>query len=292
MFAYIARPTTIPPAYYNWMVRTARVPDDVLEINRRNIRALDTLDRIKFQLPPESATALVRHRAMESGVPDPILSADHMVSLAAKLGASAERVDRLKNLIAQRGLPLPIVPCELLHACGNNGCIHYNCWLFGQVFKEIFRVYGVLNLVPVLVFGSRRLRKEPVAVAKRLLGSSIRSSTFLAVYVTTYMVLTCLMRNIHQAHLLTRDHKLLYYLFGIASGCSIFIERDGRRGELAAYVLPKAAESAWRVWADRGVLPRWIPAGDYAMFSVGLGLLMVGFSGIGARICGAVFLTL
>jgi len=90
------------------------------------------------------------------------------------------------------------------------------------------------------------------------------------------MALTCLMRNFHLINLLTRDHKTLYYLFGLASGASIFIERDGRRGELAAYVLPKAAESAWKVWADRGVLPRWIPGGDYAMFATGMGLLMVG----------------
>jgi hypothetical protein len=165
MYAYILRPSTIPPAYYSWMVKTARVPHDVLEVNRRNVRALDTGDRVKFRLPPESGSAMARHKEMSGGLPDPILSAEHMLSLASKLGISDARRQNLANLISTRGLPLPICPCELLHADGNHGCVRYNVGLFNKVFWEIARVYGALNLVPVLVFGRRRLVKEPLSVA-------------------------------------------------------------------------------------------------------------------------------
>ncbi|KAJ3343274.1 hypothetical protein HDU93_009260 [Gonapodya sp. JEL0774] len=66
MYAYIMRPSTIPPAYYQWMIKTgefayseslalavkpgstmpriilpARVPHELLDLNRRNIRLLD-----------------------------------------------------------------------------------------------------------------------------------------------------------------------------------------------------------------------------------------------------------
>lgn len=258
------------------MVKTARVPGPILEINRRNVRALDDLDRVKFGLPPESATARERLRNVVEGVQDPVLNPTNLLEIATKFGANPARVEKLSKSIETSGLPLPIVPCELLHACGNHGCVRHNVWLFNQVFWEISRVYGVLNVVPVLIFGRRRLMKEPLGVAKRLLASTARSSAFLAVYVTSYMVMACLTRNLQGIHLLTRDHKTLYYLFGIVSGCAIFVERDGRRGELAAYVLPKAAESAWRVWADRGYLPKWVRGGDFGMFAVGLGLLMVG----------------
>ncbi|KAI9021787.1 hypothetical protein DFJ74DRAFT_670545 [Hyaloraphidium curvatum] len=274
MYAYILRPSTIPPAYYTWMVRTARVPHDVLEVNRRNIRYLDTLDRVKFGLPPESGTAEALHAAISAGAADPIISKDHILAVARGHHSGPTRYAKLAETIEAKGLPLPIVPCELLHAEGEHGCLRYNAGLFNKVFWEIARVYAALNVVPLIVFGSRRLMKEPLKVALRLVESTARSSTFLAVYVTSYMLLACLLRNLHLANLLTRDHKGFYYLFGIVSACSIFIEREGRRGELAAYVLPKAAESAWRVWADRGVLPRWIPGGDFALFGAGMGLLM------------------
>lgn len=118
---------------------------------------------------------------------------------------------------------------------------------------------------------------SPLTVLSRLTTSTLRSSAFLAVYVSSYMSLVCLARNAHLLNILTRDHKTLYYIFGLISASSIFIERKGRRGELAAYVLPKAAESAWVVGVDRGLLPKSVKGGSSAMFALGCGLLMVSF---------------
>jgi hypothetical protein len=46
---------------------------------------------------------------------------------------------------------------------------------------------------------------------------------------------------------LHRDHKLSYWLIGLLAASAIFIERKGRRAELALYTLPRAADSLYDI---------------------------------------------
>ena len=46
--------------------------------------------------------------------------------------------------------------------------------------------------------------------------------------------------------------KPSYWLGGLLSGLSLFVEAKRRRGELAMYVLPKALESAWVMARGKG----------------------------------------
>lgn len=44
----------------------------------------------------------------------------------------------------------------------------------------------------------------------------------------------------------------MYWMGGLLSGLSLFVEAKRRRGELAMYVLPKGLESAWVMARGKG----------------------------------------
>lgn len=53
----------------------------------------------------------------------------------------------------------------------------------------------------------------------------------------------------------SKDHKLVYWVAGALSGLSVLLEKKARRGELALYVLPRAADSLWYILVNRHLLP-------------------------------------
>lgn len=52
-----------------------------------------------------------------------------------------------------------------------------------------------------------------------------------------------------------KDHKLVYWLAGGMAALSVLLEKKARRGELALYVLPRAADSWWYILVNRHLLP-------------------------------------
>lgn len=50
--------------------------------------------------------------------------------------------------------------------------------------------------------------------------------------------------------------KPSFWLGGLLSGLSLFVEEKRRRGELAMYVLPKGLESAWTMARGKGYVFR------------------------------------
>lgn len=52
-----------------------------------------------------------------------------------------------------------------------------------------------------------------------------------------------------------KDHKLVYWIAGGLSALSVLLEKKGRRGELALYVLPRAGDSLWYILVNRHLLP-------------------------------------
>ena len=88
----------------------------------------------------------------------------------------------------------------------------------------------------------------------------LRSSAFFATLVSSYQMLFCSHRALLNAWnqwvpavlAITRDHRWNYYVFGLISGLSIFIESKSRRSELSLYALPKAAESLYGIMLTHG----------------------------------------
>ena len=58
------------------------------------------------------------------------------------------------------------------------------------------------------------------------------------------------------ANFLYLHNKPIYYIGGLLSGLSLFVEEKRRRGELAMYVLPKGLESAWIMARGKGLVFR------------------------------------
>lgn len=65
--------------------------------------------------------------------------------------------------------------------------------------------------------------------------------------------------------------KFSFFVGGLLSGLSLFVEEKRRREELAMYVLPKGLESAWVMARGKG----WV----FGMGRYGDALVSVGFSG-------------
>ena len=66
-----------------------------------------------------------------------------------------------------------------------------------------------------------------------------------------------------------------FWLLGVASGLSLFVEEKRRRGELAMYVLPKGLESIWVMARGKGLVFGTGKWGDVILAALGMAMVMV-----------------
>ena len=69
--------------------------------------------------------------------------------------------------------------------------------------------------------------------------------------------------------------KQSFFLGGLLSGMSLFVEEKRRREELAMYVLPKGLESAWVMARGKGWVFGMGQFGDALLTAIGMGMVMV-----------------
>lgn len=74
--------------------------------------------------------------------------------------------------------------------------------------------------------------------------------------------------------------KASFWILGLASGLSLFVEEKRRRGELAMYVLPKGLESLWVALRGKGYVFRTGKWGEVILTALGMGMVMVRFGDI------------
>ncbi|KAG9070245.1 hypothetical protein KI688_009580 [Linnemannia hyalina] len=212
MYAYTMHPDTIPKEFFQFMVKTARVPAEALAMNRARVRG--------FPLD------LKQVRAMVDRFNPTALTLETVANMS-------ETVDAL--------------PCAGLHPWVDS-CRETSIDRFVGVIKTIFPVYATLNFVPLVVLRMKRLLKDPVNVLSKTTFNTFRSSAFLAVFVAYYQTQICTHRNLLNAGWKLGNSKYLYWLFGLGSAIpAIMIEQESRRAELAFYVIPKAADSLYRI---------------------------------------------
>ncbi|KAI9101856.1 hypothetical protein DFS34DRAFT_611769 [Phlyctochytrium arcticum] len=258
LYAYAMQPETIPPEYYSWMLKTARVPKPILTLNRHNLRAWEASTELARPLAdiPTIKNALLRNRE----------------------GCHPSSLPKAMSYIAKHAGTAPMIPCSVLHP-GDPSCVSYNSKLIFKVMAGIAPVYAALNFVPMLALKTGKFVKAPKELTIRGVKSTFRSSLFLGVFVLIYMSGICTQRNLARTPLatafpsLTRDHKLIYYFLGVLCSSSILIEHKSRRSELAMYVLPKGLQSLWMVLHQRGKMPK-IPGFSVYMNCVAMGILM------------------
>ncbi|KAF9907226.1 hypothetical protein EC991_011216 [Linnemannia zychae] len=213
MYAYTMHPDTIPKEFFNFMVKTARVPAEALAFNRARVRG--------FPLDLKEVRAMV----------------DRFNPTALTL-----------QTVANMSETVDALPCAALHPWVDS-CRATNIDRFMGVTKTIFPVYATLNFVPLVVLRMKRLLKDPVNVLSKTTFNTLRSSVFLAVFVSLYQTQICTHRNLLNAGWsFLGNSKYLYWLFGlVCAGSAIMVEQESRRAELAFYVLPKAADSLYRI---------------------------------------------
>ncbi|KAF9977993.1 hypothetical protein BGZ73_004118 [Actinomortierella ambigua] len=238
LYAYCMQPDTIPPEYFRFMVKTARVHTEALAFNRARVRG--------FPVDVSQVTALVQR----------LKPTKRNLEIASQL---TEYTD--------------IIPCAVLHPSFDS-CRINNVERFVQVTKNIFPVYATLNFVPLLILRMKRLVADPVNVLSKTTFNTLRSSVFLAVFVALYQSQICAHRSLFEKGWLSTNSKYLYWLFGFTcSGAAIMVEQESRRAELAMYVLPKAAESLYKILYRKNWI-KGVKHWEVMMFSCAMSLIM------------------
>ena len=242
LYAYAMHPKTIPKEFYGFMVKSALIPDLVLrQVASCNNGGPINVEAIKSWLLKKFPNARVSVEFAQTQLkPD-----------------------------------TKVIGCEILHP-QSAFCTHYLPYLFQNVFRQIIAVYIPLNLVPLVLFRSKYLIRDPASSLSKALLGAVRSSVFFATLVTVYQAQVCSHRalfRLPKPFALTRDFKYLYFIFGVASGATILMESKGRRSELAMYVLPKAVESVYRIMVKRNWMFR-VPGFEQGMFMAAMGVIM------------------
>ncbi|KAG0238773.1 hypothetical protein BGW42_002639 [Actinomortierella wolfii] len=238
LYAYTMQPDTIPPEYFQFMVKTARVHTEALAFNRARVR----------------------------GFP---IDVDQVKALVGRLRPTKRNMEIASQLTEYTD----IIPCAVLHPSFDS-CKVNNVERFFQVTKNIFPVYATLNFVPMIILRMKRLLADPVGVLSKTTFNTLRSSVFLAVFVAVYQSQICAHRTLFQKGWVASNSKYLYWLFGLTcSATAIMVEQESRRAELAMYVLPKAAESLYKILYRKNWI-KGVKHWEVMMFSFAMSIIM------------------
>ncbi|KAI9022769.1 hypothetical protein CLU79DRAFT_804209 [Phycomyces nitens] len=219
LYAYTMQPQTLPPDFFVFMIKAARVPDPLLRLNAKNIRKIP-LD------PGEALNAIKKFRPTQ-----------HAIDVVSALP------------------PLPTVtPCEAIHPWVDS-CTGTAFERFSLVFKSMMPVYGTLHFVPLFLLRTKSVLESPAKMLSRTAINTIKSGAFLATFVTVYQMQVCTHRKLVDLGITTANSKYFHFMYGfVCSYISIFIEDKKRRSELALYVLPKAIQSLYLIAYQRRLI--------------------------------------
>jgi hypothetical protein len=283
MYAWLNQPHTLPRSYISWITTASHISPDALPIHR---------DIMKTQ---SSSSNLALGLFGDGKVPSPLPTSDGSVRYPSvapnkrnRRGITGENVKKIVEWMKgqDNGQKENHVPCAVVHPWENS-----HLWgpldRFVEVTRWILPVYTTLHFVPAVFLRMRAFRKDPIKVFLRSLFGSIRSSSFLGVFVIIFQTTFCTLHQLHDqiinntglaANIPTWLQKFLvstiaHWGAGFLTCMSLFIEHKRRRTELAMYVLPKGMESAWSVARQQSWLP-FVPGGDLLLTSAGMSLIM------------------
>lgn len=303
MWAWVNARSTLDKGYVNWILnasqacRTALTSIDEVTATGQvsDDKILCLFPNQVFPSPLQAATPT--QEAVYAAVPPTKqnvvgISAGNVLALRKVLEQS-RRVRAARAAFEAGTGPAPDpwdqvlhLPCAFMHPRASNHLWEpiLRTYLVG---KWILPVYLVLYFIPALFLRTKAFIRSPLKIVLRSLFGSLRSSLFLAAFVNLWQMVFCAPKQL-QLWLLqrawARDNLPQGFLrslgsphwagpAGLATGLSLFVDDARRRSELAAYVLPKALESAWGAGKARGLLPR-VPGGDVLLTMVGMSLVM------------------
>ncbi|KLO05067.1 hypothetical protein SCHPADRAFT_839794, partial [Schizopora paradoxa] len=259
MYAFLLRPDTIPQSYNAWIQTASRVPLQSVIIHRSLFR---------------------------NGVFDPA-NLQTVMNRKTTTAANATKLFERLSLAATTGdYGGPFVPCDAVHPWMDS-CVLAPVDRFASVFRWMFPIYGALHLVPAVMFKRKTFFEKPWEMLGRAAWGTVRSSAFLGTFVAIYQAFFCTNHNLatylanHRSTLKLRQliiSRPMYWIGGLLSGLSLFVEAKRRRGELAMYVLPKGLESAWVMARGKGYAFGTGNFGESLLCAIGMGMVMVSFN--------------
>ncbi|KAJ5175866.1 uncharacterized protein N7482_001743 [Penicillium canariense] len=209
MWAWFYLPERLPRTYEKWIGEIARVDTRLIEALRRARRGVFVYGKDTGQAP------LLESMCRDFGWP-------------VEWGDPAMTVP---------------IPCEMVHmGCGPN-CERHAVSRFARTFKVACATYIPLQIV-------LRLRgMKNLAVLRRAISEAVRSSAFLASFVSLFYYAVCLARTRIGPKIF--DQKTVTPLMWdsglcVGAGClmcgwSVLVEQARKRQELALFVAPRAA---------------------------------------------------
>ncbi|KAJ7063088.1 hypothetical protein C8F01DRAFT_1131481 [Mycena amicta] len=260
MYAFTMRPDTLPRGYINWVQGASRVSAEGVRLNFTAVR--------------------------ENGA----VNMDALNAVLARTDTTPKNRVALEALLAAAtsGQPTPHYGlCSAVHPPLSS------CWSvpvdrFFDVFKWMIPVYSALHFLPPILFQWRNFKADPGRILLRSGLGSIRSASFLGVFVVIYQSTNCAKNQLYQRiidspfwrQLLPRRlvdlliSKGSFWIPGFLAGLSLFIEDSRRRAELAMYVLPKGLESVWVAARGRGYVFRTGSWGESVWAGIAMAMVM------------------
>ncbi|CAA6667015.1 unnamed protein product [Spirodela intermedia] len=219
-----------------------------------------------FVMRPESLPKSYQDFIQKTGpVAEPVYKAvrDNCRGCAVDVAALSDYLSGRKGFSSINLEEYPsIIPCSIIHP-DTKSCIVQNASAASETFRKTFPLYFSLTFVPFVVLHLNKFMENPLHTCWYALTGAVRSTSFLSGFVGIFQAVICLHRKIA-----TKDHKLVYWLGGGMAALAVLLEKKARRGELALYVLPRAADSLWYILVNRHLLPDIKNACDLAGASV------------------------
>jgi len=251
MYAFLMNPATIPRSYNLWIQTASKVLPQTVSMNHDLVRTH------KFDL-----------KDLETMIKWKRTTPNNKIVLN-ELMASAKKGN----------FGVPFARCEVTHPWLDS-CKAVEVERFFQVSLWMAPIYGALHFIPMLLFKRAQFMKDPVKMLSRSAYGTLRSSTFLGIFVVIFQSCFCAKNQLWLSKFKLSPmfrwflaSKQSFWLLGMLSGLSLFVEDKRRRGELAMYVLPRGLESAWSVMRNRGWVP-FLPFGESILCAIGMGMVM------------------
>ncbi|SPO21849.1 uncharacterized protein UTRI_01342_B [Ustilago trichophora] len=281
MWAWLEAPESLPKSYKNWITNASHVSPRVPEIYRS----------IKFEAKADADFALKWFP--DGKVPEPISLSplrypDVAPNALNRRGIKGKNVRKIVEWMdrTRKGECGEVVDCALVHPWETS---HWRSPIdrFFEVTRWILPVYLTLHFVPAVFLRPGKFLKDPLGATLRSLRGSVRSSSFLGVFVIIFQTLFCAQHSLYnyiqasetlKRYVPTWFSRMLIsswikWVTGFMTCLSLFVDDSRRRAELAAYVLPKGMESAWSVLRKKSYVP-FVPGGDLLLTSAGMSLVM------------------
>ncbi|PYI24647.1 integral membrane protein [Aspergillus violaceofuscus CBS 115571] len=224
MWAWFYMPERLPRSYERWIGEVAKVDARLIEALRRARRGVLVYGKDTGQAP------LLQSMCRDYGWP-------------LNWGDPSSTVP---------------IPCEMVHMGCGPSCEKHAVSRFARTFKFACATYIPIQLL-------LRLRKlNSMSSLKHALSTALRSSAFLASFVSMFYYSVCLARTRLGPKIFPRDTITpIMWDSGlcVGAGClmcgwSILIESAQRRQEIALFVAPRAAATAMPRFYDKKYLYR------------------------------------